>query len=808
MKIVHKELVCSFALCLLVSDPAISASPGDHPFQTASPGRLLLPSAFPADDYTPHGYLTNPFHSMVANRSGVIKTYPPLGIGWWRANLGEGGYGGGDRDHVNYVSLLQMSVAIGDAAFVTEDDFTRAGIQLGSAYHTGHAISYDWRAGAVSVSLKCMLLGEHTLACFVTVMNRSPVRQDIRVCATHIYAIGETSWWGSDGLTSRYNREDHASVSKVWAYGDVFALAGSIPITAHLSTTSSGAWEQWVRSSHPLSVDEASVKGRGPLRTTQLFRLEVPPGEQKDMTILLSRGTNEAAALNTLSHGFAEAFASATKLLEEDERFWASCPKLSGDWPAAWRRGWVYDFETLRMNVHKPLGIFHHPWDGMQIHSPRVVLGETSMDMMTLGYADPALAREVMFGTFADGIAPNIPCAREDGSVNMIGTDGSECGTAPMWGYPFHVLRALCTTSQDTMWLANLYPYLASYLRWWLAHRTDSAGWLHCNNSWESGQDGSRRFLVAEHNEGAVADFVRTVDVESSTAEALMTMSLFADVLHRQQDAAEWRSLANRRVQNTRSMFFDGWYRDFDGRNGKPIVLRDYYDVMMLAPVACGVATPEHIAGVRDKFEYFLAHPSPSLEWPPLLFTFAEAAWSAGERVAAASGVASAADRVFRRMDRRTVSSRREDLPFAYRIPGVANEFWPVQDHPPGGENYGWGATLPMFIIRNIIGFREAPGLSSDSCIIAPCIPPLLMKAGKSYSISDLKTGKDTLHISVNCLEGWKLNVEVRSGTRVACRYLVTERGTGRVVADATVDAGKPIAWTGSNSGVYVLRRI
>jgi hypothetical protein len=390
----------------------------------------------------------------------------------------------------------------------------------------------------------------------------------------------------------------------------------------------------------------------------------------------------------------------------------------------------------------------------------------------------------------------------------MIGTDGSECGTAPMWGYPFHVLRALYSTSQDTAWLANLYPHLSGYVRWWLANRTDSSGWLHCNNSWESGQDGSRRFLVAEHNEGAVADFVRTVDVESSMAEALQTMAMFAGALRKPEDIKEWTGLAERRVENTRSMFVDGWFRDVDGRNGKPIILNGYYDVMMLAPLACGVATSAQAAGVRDKFEYFLSHPSPALEWPPLLFTFAEATWSAGDRMAAASGIAAAADRVFRRMDGRTINGRSEEDPFAYRIPGVANEFWPVRDRPPGGENYGWGATLPMFIVRNIAGFRESPGLSSDNYLIAPCIPPLLMKAGKSYGIANLKSGRDTFQISVTCLEGWKLRVELRPETEVACRYLVTERNTGRVVADAIVEAKRPIVWTGSNGEVYVVRRL
>jgi hypothetical protein len=232
--------------------------------------------------------------------------------------------------------------------------------------------------------------------------------------------------------------------------------------------------------------------------------------------------------------------------LHDDGRFWESCPTLQGEWPDHWKRGWVYDYETLRMTVRPPLGIFRHPWDGMQIHAPRLVLGETAMDMLAMSYADPALARRVLYGTFADAIAPNVPCVREDGSVNMISADGSECGTAPMWGYPFQVLSSLFSMSGDTAWLGTLYPHLKAYALWWLKHRTDAEGWLHCNNSWESGQDGSRRFLVAEQNEGAVADFVRTVDVEASMAQALQVLERFAEILNKSDDIAQWDALAER----------------------------------------------------------------------------------------------------------------------------------------------------------------------------------------------------------------------------------------------------------------------
>jgi len=806
VKILQKGLVCFLIASTLPSDSALSGQPEGHqPLQLSGGPSLALPPAFPPGDYTPHGYIDNPYHSMIVNRSGVIRTSPPLGFGWWRTDGTPGGYGSGDRDHVNYLSLLQLSAALGDTVFLTESDFPRSGSSLRSAYHTHHMLSYDWRVNAVTFSVRCFLAREHALACYIDVANAGAIEREVGVHATHIYRIGSTKWWGSDGLTAGYVRQQRATISKVWAYGDVFALAGSVPCTAFLSTDSAVVWERWIRSSGSSSINGSSTQGRGPLWSAQKFLLRIPAHDRRGMWVVLSRGKNESSTLEELRHAFAEAEQELGKQLAEDQEFWASCPVLTGDWPDAWRRGWVYDFETLRMTVRRPLGIFKHPWDAMQVHSPRVVLGETSLDMMTLAYASPVLARDVLYGTFADALAPNVPCVREDGSVNMVSADGSECGTAPMWGYPFHVLRSLFAASQDASWLANLYPHLAGYLRWWLTHRTDSEGWLHCNNSWESGQDGSRRFLVAEHNEGAVADFVRTVDVESSMAEGLAAMGFFADVLGKHAEARDWRELASRRVQNARGMFFEGWFRDVDGRNGTPIDLNGYFDVMMLAPVACGVATPDQMRALRVKFAYFLSHPTPSLEWPPLLFTFTEAAWRAGERESASLAVASTADRTYRRTDARRVSDRNESDPFSYRIPGVANEYWPVQDIPPGGENYGWGATLPMFIIRNIIGFRETEGISADSFLVAPYVPSMLMVPGKTYGITNLKFGHVTTGIEVTCLADNQLRVSLGLRTQASCSPRVVERETGRVVGQITCGEVATLTWTGPNGKTYAV---
>ena len=769
---------------------------------------LALPAAFPAGSYTPHGYIDNPFHSMVYNRSGVIRSSPPLGFGWWRAEANPGAYGKGNRDHVNYLSILQLGVSIGDSVFLTPEDFERRGVELASAYHTKHLVSYDWQCGPVTVHLRFFLPFENSLVCQVELFNAGGTGAQVRLDAAAITKIGSEKWWGSDGITARFVPDDGISVSKIWAYGDVFALGSSLTPFAHMITTKEEEWEQWIRRKDPACISSMAAMGQGPLWTTHAYRISVPANGRTTALVSLSRGRNEQAVRNELARALREAIPAAQGQLAKDRAFWSSCPTLTGDWPSAWKRGWVYDFETLRMNVRPPVGIFTHPWDGMQVHSPRIVLGETCLDMMALGYADPVLAREVVEGTFADALAPNVPCAREDGSVNMISSDGSECGTAPMWGFPFRVIRSLFLASGDSSWIVRLYPHLKAYALWWLKNRTDEEGWLHCNNSWESGQDGSRRFLVAEQNEGAVADFVRTVDVEASMAEALGILGEFARFVPGPDESSMWKELAARRIHNTQSMFFDGGFRDVDGRSGTPIILKGHNDVMMLAPLVCGVATLEQVRAVKPMFRYFLDNPRSALEWPPLLYTYAEAAWNAGEREAAAAAVAAAATRVYRRVDARTVTRGADRDRFSYRIPGVANEFWPLGDKPPGGENYGWGATLPAHIIRNILGFRECEGAgdSTDAFLLAPCLPADLLSPGKTYGIRNLHYRGLTLDLDVTCRDTSGLQVVLHCRSPRPVVVMALEQGGKNRVATTAANPTGVLTFQGRNATVYLFR--
>lgn len=707
----------------------------------------------PKYDFTPFGYLDNPAHTAHLNISGIVRSVPPMGFGFWKRGLPWTYASGVCPNFNNYLSFLRLSLVTENTRISNMAEAKKEG--LSSRIHTDKLMSYNWSGNGLEFSVTYLLADEETIACDWEMKNTLECPQKFTLRLSNLYGYVEKPWWGSSGLVSRFVPEKRAWINKIWEGGDVFALASDdLPRKVGLKFYTPGDDPSRWPGDELNTIDYGTrefgddFNNCAGAESFSDYCFTMEGRTTRTGHFYLIRERNEAYAWRRLSKIRLDYDSVKAKKIEEDDEFYSGTPLLTGAWSDAWKQGWVQDFETLRMTIRPPVGIYTTPWDAMQIFSPRCVLGETHLDMMCYAYADPETAKSVIYGCFKDAPMPNVPCSREDGSMNMIGAGGSECGTSPVWGLPFYVIRSIFFREHDLNWLRKLYPYLRSFITWWLENRTDGEGWFHCNNSWESGQDGSKRFTFDGCSEADVVDFVRTVDVEAVMAHAMESMAVFARRLGLENDIPYWQEMANERIKRTREMFAEGWFRDFDARTNKPIILKDYYDVMMLLPITVGVALPEQIDEMKTSFRYFIDNPKLMLEWPSFQFPFTEAAGRAGLNSMVSDLLISTGDRVYGRETSRDVrplaSRHRTTFPqcFRYKMPGQASEFWPMKPDPVwecGAEHYGWGATLPTMVIRNIFGIRENES-DHPSITVSPTLPSC-WKEGEKYGLSNFHIG-------------------------------------------------------------------
>ena len=119
----------------------------------------------PHHEFTAHGYLDNPFHSWKLNPSGVLRSLPPLGMGWHVPNLGS--Y---VRNQFQYTAHLNIGLAIGKTVLVTPEDFNRHSCTIVSHLHTKNRFEYTCVISkyALTLTARYFLVQEHALGCVLT----------------------------------------------------------------------------------------------------------------------------------------------------------------------------------------------------------------------------------------------------------------------------------------------------------------------------------------------------------------------------------------------------------------------------------------------------------------------------------------------------------------------------------------------------------------------------------------------------------------------------------------------------------------
>ena len=732
----------------------------------------------PRDDFTPHGYLDNPYHSWKLNPSGVLRSLPPLGMGWHVPNLGS--Y---VNNQFQYTAHLTIGLKIHDMVLVTPEDFRRHKCTITSHLHTKNRFEYTCHVPKYHLTLtaRYFLVGEDALGCMLTLSTTAhqPLPVTCYLIHLHTHNPGTSRLW-EHGLYALENRQMGCGMLGLASEGDVFI---------HGARAADGTSLLWDGMAYVVSLEDVSAWARGaavpaPNITQrqsnsgwQVRALALPCsivlGAQSSgctLHAVLARGVSQDQAYKYWEDGLEEIALAEAGHREDDESFWQQAPQFGGDWPAHWRRGFVYDLETLRMTIRPPVGIIPTPWDGMQIQAPRTVLAEAAMDTLFLSYADPALAAEVMLGHFESSPHPHLPCMREDGSYNMVADDGQICGTAPEWGYPLWCCDLLFRRSGNVNWLQRLYPHAAAYLRWWLDQRRDAGGWMVYACSWESGQDVSSRF-GPQQTGGTIIEHVRPVDLQASMALSAAILASWAEILsstHTDETLPNpypaavtfWQQIAHEFTVKTRQMWQDGWFRDYDSVTGEWSTERD---PMHLAPIFCGAASWEQIEQLRPT----LAQIRPEARfiapfgWPPIAMTMIGAASAASMLIEAAEMAYRFIDSAYRSIDARTLDEYGG-------IPGVTREYhrtvtvgkWGEIDYANAGiEGYGWGALSIHLIIHYLLGMREE---EVDGLTVQPVLPQALRRAGATYLAGPLSWGSYVLHIECKVIDERRYRLHLR----------------------------------------------
>ncbi|MFD2080562.1 hypothetical protein SAMN05421678_10795 [Actinopolymorpha cephalotaxi] len=676
-----------------------------------TPGTQGTRGSFPLDDYTPYGYLDVPEHTRRLTPKGVLRSRD-VGFGWHFPALATS-YGGRRETY-------RTSVRVGMDGALALADFD----DVASPYHSKDLVRFVAERGPAHFEAEFVVVGSDVVAAFVDVTSRR--HTTVRVDYTRL--VGADHGWGESGLVGRRDGDlvvlqgfedgEAFALTVVPADGDGLGAAAGLPELVAGVTADSAEADRWTADGTQGGLAEpVTVLGEPGQEVTLSAVVTVPAAGRHELLVLLSRGRTADEAADRLADARDIAARVRGTRVRSDGAFWSRAPRLTGDWPAHWRRGLVYDLETLRMMVKPPVGIYHHVWDGMQIQAPRVVLGEAAIDALLLSYADPRLAQELLLGVFADAPLANVPCSREDGTYNMVSADGSVCGTGPQWGYPWPVVRHLFAAHPDEAWLARIYPPMAAYLDWWLAHRRDADGWLVHACSWESGQDLSPRFGDQPLGGGHPAWSVRPVDLQATFADAAATMADLAGVLGRDEDVHRWQGLATEFAERTDRLWTGERYADVDARTGRAT---EVDDVMLLAPLALGQAGADRAEALRETVR--AADPDTTV-WPMFAWTAVDAAEAAGEYDTAARVAGGVVDRAYGFWDARRHEPGRT-------LPGVACEYWPLSGRC-GGEGYGWGAFTTHLLLGTLVGLRpEAAGLR-----IRPNLPADLRVPGRTYGV-------------------------------------------------------------------------
>jgi hypothetical protein len=582
------------------------------------------------------------------------------------------------------------------------------------------------------------------------------------------------------GMTCRHHTCLH--IQYAWRTDGV-AVEASFFLVDHQSLAVRIAASNTAAATRQVNIRIAYEEGGSPpdhhvLVGPTALEVDLGPGERQQIVAALARATTREIAQDHGHIALTQAESAYSRVTAEDAAFLVACPSLSGDWPAHWAEGLHHDFQTTRLLVQPPGGVFDDVWPAWMAAWPRVVFAEGTLDMLRLAYADPSLALRAVASLLRDAPEPNVPCIFRDGEYNMVAADGSRCGTSPAWCLPFLNLLLLYLRTLDRDWLARIYPHAAAYIDWWLAHRTDAEGWLVYKCTWESGEDGNPRLDPTASGNADISQHVRPVELQATLAHAAGVLAFFAAELS--QDGSRWRHLEADYRQRTARLFdtAEQRYTDWlvaEARSQTGCAETAYwgidacrYSAQSLTPLLVGLRLPEA--------EVWRHVTPPWTLWPSWTWSLVESAAAAGLYAGVGDLAYQTIDRVYRVTTRRELGSMRRQMP------GCSPEYWPEDWREYGGSDaYGWGATTANLLIRHLFGFKESLDTSGWVFDLTPAFPTHMLRSGARYRIDRLQYRGRQFDLEYTVVDEQRLRLtlllpheqrefEVRPGERVTVR--------------------------------------
>jgi hypothetical protein len=702
---------------------------------------------FPDGDYTPFGYLRNPQHRAFGNwerlEGGNLRTADDTvgmewAYAWHRGTTVQAG--------------ISLTCGYGDRDCLSRPDFESIGYT--SRYHSANVMGFDWTLSGVQIVARFLLVDD-TLCVHVTASNRTQLTQSV--------------WLGMVGRA----RASGSQVSCAESNGGIVfeSQVDDVPRAHAMFVAPDARRRQAPAAGFPIGEDERGVEQRYPL--------DLGPGSSVTLVASMGRADSAQDALSLASAVLPKIAAELTRAQSEDTAFYRSCPTLAGDWPANWREGLVYDFETTRMCVMSASGIFSDVWPSWMIGWPRVVVAEGTLDMSRLAYADPALAKRALLTLFRDAPEANVPCVFQDGSPNMVARDGSICGTSPAWCLPFLNLELIYLRTLDRTWLAEIFPYLARYVEWWLKHRVDPGGWIVYKCTWEAGEDGNKRLDPSGSGDADISGRVRPVELQASVAYAARTLQLFASELGRQQEVRRWSAAHRLYQERTRSMYDEqtGRFRDWliqESHFQEDQQTDSYwgststrFSALSLTPALGEIAQPEQVTALRNEIRQHAV--LPWTMWPSWCHVLTECAAEVELHELAGSVSVEVIESVYRLTNRRSLAAIRRPTP------GVSPEYWPRDVRGwDASDGYGWGATTANLLIRHVCGLQESRETGGWILNLTPAFMDRLQRPGARYVLK--RFGYRGRHIDVvYTWVGPTLDIELRLEEPLCCSVEETE---------------------------------